>query len=234
MYRKKKKYSQVASNFEARQILSPQYEIESQTTHGNFLEPILSDIYNFPLTSTKSKITLPKKKKTLVLDLDETLVHASMEDDTNVSWRIEVEVEGLSCLYFIRKRPFVDYFLDIVSKWYSLVIFTASKREYASKVIDLLDNGRSLFKDRYYRESCISENDTSYYKKLDIIDSDLSSIFIIDNSPLSFALFPDNGVHIETWKNDKNDTSLFDLLSFLDALRFCNDVRSIISLKQFT
>lgn len=44
--------------------------------------------------------------------------------------------------------------LDQVSSWYTLVIFTASMQEYADPVIDWLDAGRGYFAKRLYREVC--------------------------------------------------------------------------------
>lgn len=43
----------------------------------------------------------------------------------------------------------------------------------------------------------------------------------------------DNGILIDGWVEDKRDTALLDLLPFLDALRFVDDVRSILSLRIF-
>ena len=39
-----------------------------------------------------------------------------------------------------------------VSKWYTLVIFTASMQEYADPVIDWLDAGRGILARRFFRE----------------------------------------------------------------------------------
>lgn len=41
----------------------------------------------------------------------------------------------------------------------------------------------------------------------------------------------ENGIPIDTWIDDPNDEALLDLLPFLDALRFTEDVRSVLSLR---
>lgn len=96
--------------------------------------------------------------KTLVLDLDETLIHSTSRSPTlkaglglsapgrrgksKLSMRhVEVILDGRSTVYTVYKRPWVDYFLRKVSAWYTVVIFTASVREYADPVIDWLDGG---------------------------------------------------------------------------------------------
>ncbi|MGH0186851.1 UNVERIFIED_CONTAM: hypothetical protein FKN15_028485 [Acipenser sinensis] len=54
--------------------------------------------------------------------------------------------------FFVHKRPHVDFFLEVVSQWYELVVFTASMEIYGSAVADKLDNNREILKRRYYRQ----------------------------------------------------------------------------------
>jgi len=76
-------------------------------------------------------------------------------------------------------------FAKQVSKWYNLVIFTASVQEYADPVIDWLELERKYFSKRYYRDHCTFRNG-AYIKDLGIVESDLSKVMIIDNSPMSY------------------------------------------------
>ncbi|KAI8800133.1 NLI interacting factor [Cladochytrium replicatum] len=168
--------------------------------------------------------------KTLVLDLDETLIHSTSRGSRNHDHMIEVLVEKHVCLYYVYKRPHVDYFLRKVSEWYRVVIFTASMPEYADPVIDWLDTNRTLISKRYFRQSCTQHNGT-YMKNLAIVEPDLSQVCLIDNSPISYAINQDNGIPISGWMNDPQDEALLDLLPFLDGLRFSEDVRSILSLR---
>ncbi|KAJ1724397.1 Nuclear envelope morphology protein 1 [Coemansia erecta] len=171
------------------------------------------------------------KKKTLVLDLDETLIHSSPQGSYRAHHRIEVVIDKVACLYYVYKRPHVDYFLRKVSEWYKIVIFTASMAEYADPVIDLLDSQGKYISGRYFRESCVP-HDSSYAKDLAAVDPDLSQIVLVDNSPLSYFINPTNGIPIQPWINsDPKDEALLDLLPLLDALRFTDDVRSILSLR---
>lgn len=129
-------------------------------------------------------------KKTLVLDLDETLIHSLSRYNSSALNKtkgksIEVKVMGsLPTLYHIYKRPFVEEFLSIVYQWFDLICFTASIKEYADPVIDYLEeqvlsNGflkniqnsklnasNRIFKQRYYRDSCIFVEGKGYVKDL--------------------------------------------------------------------
>ncbi|KAJ3050845.1 Nuclear envelope morphology protein 1 [Rhizophlyctis rosea] len=169
-------------------------------------------------------------RKTLVLDLDETLIHSTSRGSRNHDHMIEVLVEKHVCLYYVYKRPYCDLFLKTVSEWYKVVIFTASMPEYADPVIDWLDCGRTMVSERYFRQSC-TQIGGIYVKDLQIIEPDLRNVCLVDNSPVSFQKNPDNGIPIEGWISDPKDECLLDLLPFLDALRFTDDVRSILNLR---
>lgn len=54
-------------------------------------------------------------KKTLVLDLDETLVHSSFKPVPNAHYVIPVEIEGKSVDVFVQKRPFLEEFMAKVA-----------------------------------------------------------------------------------------------------------------------
>ncbi len=186
----------------------------------------------------KQLLSAPKNKKLLVLDLDETLVHStskgsSRNHDVN-STLIEVLIEKHSCLYYVYKRPHVNYFLKKVSEWYKIVIYTASVREYADPVIDWLDSEK-VVSNRLFRDSCVNLSDTenTFFKNLGCITQDLSSVVLIDNSPSAFVLQPNNGILVKSWTDDQNDECLLDLVEFLDALRFTNDVRSVLHFNSF-
>ena len=67
-----------------------------------------------------------KGRKTLILDLDETLVHSQFKQVKKPDYVIPVDIEGKLCNIFVLKRPGTDYFLQQMSKHYEVVIYTAS------------------------------------------------------------------------------------------------------------
>ncbi|XP_064096895.1 CTD nuclear envelope phosphatase 1-like isoform X1 [Macrobrachium nipponense] len=176
------------------------------------------------------------KRKVLVLDLDETLIHSHhdgvirqmVKPGTPPDFVLKVTIDRHPVRFFVHKRPHVDFFLDIVSQWYDLVVFTASMEIYGAAVADKLDGGRGILRRRYYRQHCTLDYG-SYTKDLAAICPDLASIFILDNSPGAYRQYPDNAVPIKSWFSDPLDTSLLNLLPVLDALRFTADVRSVLS-----
>ncbi|KAJ3643197.1 hypothetical protein Zmor_025922 [Zophobas morio] len=190
----------------------------------------------FPLSPLSRHRLSIVKRKVLVLDLDETLIHShhdgvvrqTVRPGTPPDFVLKVVIDRHPVRFFVHKRPHVDFFLDIVSQWYELVVFTASMEIYGAAVADKLDAGRGILQRRFYRQHCTPDLG-SYTKDLGAICNDLSSVFILDNSPGAYRAYPDNAIPIKSWFSDPTDVALLNLLPVLDALRFTADVRSVLS-----
>ena len=186
---------------------------------------IMSDLNS----NTKQLFLLPKSssKKTLVLDLDETLVHSqflpfSIQSDVILKIDIENQTHDIHVLI----RPGVQTFLQRLSKLYEIVIFTASVSKYADPLLDILDK-ENYCSFRLFREHCTLMGMT-YIKDLNKLGRDLKDVIIVDNSPLSYSFNKENGIPILTWFSDKNDKELDYLLPILEFLSGVNDVRNYI------
>lgn len=165
--------------------------------------------------------------------LDETLVHATTRLPANrvCDMVIRVSVEGVSCVFYVSKRPHVEHFIRTVAQWYELIVFTASLSQYADPVINTLDPFGHIGR-RYFRDSCLHRGG-AYIKNLQVVCADLSQIVIVDNSPAAYSINRENAIPISDWLGDnhKHDEALLALLPFLSALRHLSDVRSILSLR---
>ncbi|MCJ1443732.1 MAG: Nuclear envelope morphology protein 1 [Stictis urceolatum] len=195
-------------------------------------------------TSYNPKLSPNLIQKTLVLDLDETLIHSlakggRMSSGHMVEVRLAhpVGANGLHLapqhpiLYYVHKRPHCDDFLRKISKWYNLVVFTASVQEYADPVIDWLEQERKYFSARYYRQHCTFRNG-AYIKDLSSVEPDLSKVMILDNSPLSYIFHEDNAIPIEGWINDPTDNDLLHIIPLLEGLQYATDVRALLALRR--
>jgi CTD nuclear envelope phosphatase 1 len=147
-----------------------------------------------------------QQQKTLVIDLDETLIHSFAKGGRLSSGQmVEVKLNAPVALastpggqpasvlgpqhpilYYVHKRPHCDEFLRKISKWYKLVVFTASVQEYADPVINYLEAEKKYFAERYYRQHCTFRNG-AYIKDLSTVEPDLSKVMILDNSPVSYV-----------------------------------------------
>jgi len=164
-----------------------------------------------------------KGKKTLVLDLDETLVHSSFKPIPNPDFIIPVEIEDQVHKVYVLKRPGVDKFMQSMGPYFEIVVFTASLSKYADPVLDLLDIHK-VVKYRLFREAC-SNYKGNYVKDLNKLGRELKSVVIIDNSPSSYLFHPENAVPCESWFDDETDTELEDLIPILKDMSTVDNVR---------
>ncbi|CAA2952293.1 CTD small phosphatase 2 [Olea europaea subsp. europaea] len=170
------------------------------------------------------------KQITLVLDLDETLVHSTLEFCSNADFTFPVFFNMKEHIVYVKQRPYLQMFLERVAEMFETVVFTASQSIYAKQLLDILDPDGKLISRRAYRESCIFA-EGNYMKDLTVLGVDLAKVAIIDNSPQVFRLQVNNGIPIKSWFDDPGDTALISLLPFLETLVDANDVRPIIARK---
>jgi Dullard-like phosphatase family protein len=189
-----------------------------------------SNVYkNTPFIKEKST-----KDYSLVLDLDETLIHFSVNGEN----------EGQ--LFF---RPYLFQFLDSVSKYYEIIIFTAGLKEYAKIVCDLIENrlGKKIFEYRLYRENTMPNDEGVFIKDLSKIGRSLLKTIIVDNTKENFELQKDNGIEIKSYygfdyeKMDltednnliDNDNCLLELEKILIKIAYEKPTNLSLMLKKF-
>lgn len=137
---------------------------------------------------------------TLVLDLDETLVHyyeAGQDSKLLV-------------------RPGCYTFLTELKKYYEIVIFTAALQDYADWAIDNIDTELSISY-RLYRHHTMNFGPV-FMKDLSRLGRDMSKIIILDNVTDNFRLHPENGLTMKSWFEDVNDICLFEIMPLLKEM----------------
>ena len=203
------------------------YNIYRDKIHKNINQngSILANSSYFQNNKTSVSIPVPylanksNKPYTLVLDLDETLIHFKANPNNEESGTIKI-------------RPYLYQFLDTIKKYYELVVFTAATQEYADPIINALETNKKYFDYRLYRiHTLIIDND--FVKDISKLGRDLNKIIIVDNMEQNYKLQQNNGITIRPfWGKDNEDSALFDLLDILMKIAERNlDVR--IGLKLF-
>lgn len=152
-----------------------------------------------PQPHPQPQVQRPRRNNgwTLVLDLDETLVHTN--DETTLF------------------RPHVDTFLcQVFDRFDKVVIFTAGTKPYADPILDALESMASIkFHKRLYRDSCTVMPGGGWAKDLTKVQQNIRKVLIVDNMPSSYALQPQCGVPIPSYWGQKNDVELLIMLSTL-------------------
>ena len=145
------------------------------------------------------------KKYSLVLDLDETLIHFKPNPNNESSGKIMI-------------RPYLYDFLKNIKKYYELIIFTAATQDYADPIINAIEKEEKYFDHRLYRmHTIIIDND--FVKDLSKLGRDLNRTIIVDNMKQNYKNQPNNGITIRPfWGKDVEDTALVDLLDILKKI----------------
>lgn len=126
--------------------------------------------------------------KTLVLDLDETLVRSQFVEQGPYDIELPVKMDDREYRIFVKVRPGTMPFLQEMSKHYEIVIFTASLSKYANPLMDLLDP-QTLCTSRLFREHCrFIEAERCYTKDMTLIGRRMEDIILIDNNAVSYKL----------------------------------------------
>ena len=175
------------------------------------------------------KLLPPQRKrnrKTLVLDLDETLVHSSFIPFEENDIILQVEFDNVLYNIYVLVRPNALQFLINMSKYFEIVIFTASLSKYANPLLDIIDP-KKVCSYRLYRDHCTLINGI-FVKELKRLNRNIKDIIIVDNSPTSYAFNPQNGIPIKSWFEDKNDNELEKLEPFLKFLSKVDDIKLYI------
>ena len=135
----------------------------------------------------------PKYKYSLILDLDETIVHYIKYKNSE----------------YVQVRPYLDDFIKELSDYYEIIIFTASYQNYADLAINGIDIDKRI-KYRLYRQHTMKIGNT-IIKDLSKLGRDLKKIIIVDNCSENYSLQPKNGINLIDFTGNNND----DILLYL-------------------
>ncbi|XP_030925238.1 CTD nuclear envelope phosphatase 1 homolog [Quercus lobata] len=188
------------------------------------------------------------EKLTVVLDMDETLVCAYEKSSLPASIHAQAMEAGLKWFEIqcvssdkssegkqkinyvtVFERPGLQEFLDQISKFADLVLFTAGLEGYARPLVDKIDV-ENRFSLRLYRPSTVSTEYREHVKDLSCLSKDLSRIVIVDNNPFSFLKQPLNGIPCIPFSAGQpyDDQLLEVLLPLLQHLSMQKDVRPVL------
>jgi len=165
-----------------------------------------------------------KNTKTLLLDLDETLITSCSKRDGPD--RILMPEGDRTHPIMIKIRPFAREFLKKMKEHFEILVFTASHSIYAETVVRELDPEKKFISYILDRNFCLETKNGFFIKDLRILKNrELKNLIIVDNLVHSFGFQIENGVPILEWTGDKNDQELQHVADYLIEAKNHDDMR---------
>jgi len=187
-----------------------------------------------PAVLNQKKVHLPRRethkdKKTLIFDMDETLIHCNESLDMPADVVLPIMFpNGEVVEAGINVRPYAIEILKELSQYYEIVVFTASHACYANVVLDYLDPHEQYIHHRLFRDSCVVTEEGVHIKDLRVIaNRNLSDMILVDNAAYSFGFQLENGIPIIPFYDNKSDQELRHLIPYLKFLSSASDLREI-------
>ena len=188
---------------------------KEQEEDENFIEKI---IFSYKLNKAIPPFLKHKCKKrfTIVLDLEDTLLNIKMTDTRKL---------------ILNLRPGLISFLSGIKPYYEIISFSKFSKSYSNTIINYIQQGRKLFDANLYREHCTLIG-RKFVKDISRIGRDMKHIIMVDDLPENLEKFKANGILILPYEGEEQnkDRVLYELKKIL--ILFCrlgfNDIRLAI------
>ncbi len=173
----------------------------------------------------------------LVLDIDETLVHARKQPlDEPPHFHVYD--------YAVYRRPFLREFVETCAEWFDLGVWSSASDTYVDCMVDEIFPSRADLRFAWGRSQCEYHEVTSdvddevsfraghlnFLKPLSKLEPDgwpLDRVLIVDDSPEKCVLNEDNAIYPTPFHGDPGDDELLHLLDYLETLKDRVNVRAV-------
>ncbi|SMC22785.1 carboxy-terminal domain RNA polymerase II polypeptide A small phosphatase [Andreprevotia lacus DSM 23236] len=168
------------------------------------------------------------QQQLLILDLDETLIHASHAAlDRPCDFRV--------ASYHVYRRPGVADFLAFCQRHFTVAIWTSSTAPYAAEVVTALFPVPDQLLFVYARNRCVRAYDPEFREDYFIKDLrkvrkfgfPLERILVIDDTPQKLCRHYGNLIRIPEWTGDEADRELLHMMDYLLTLKDVTNVRKV-------
>ena len=167
-------------------------------------------------------------KKLIILDIDETLIHATEN-------KLEREPDFESELYYVYKRPYVHEFIEFCFAHFSVAVWTTAGDKFADHVVtNLFENDKRL-EFVWSRNRCtpIFERELhehGHLKNLAKVKKKgfpLEHVIMIDDTPSKLRKSYGNLVRVNEFVGDPKDNELLILMKYLKDLKSEENIRKV-------
>lgn len=173
----------------------------------------------------------------LILDLDETLVHAS---EAPLARPPDFQLYG----YHVYRRPHLDEFLDVCARHFDLAVWSSASDDYVRAIVERIvpDVAALHFvwgRSRATLRRFISPHEAFFYPswdhrhylkplaKLARRGWPLERVLIVDDTPEKCVRNYGNAIYVRPFEGDEADCELPLLARYLEAMKDCRNVRVV-------
>lgn len=175
----------------------------------------------------------------LILDLDETLIHARTE-------KLERDPDFSVFNYAVYKRPFLDFFLKEIQSDFRIAFWSSASDDYMNAIVDTIYPqpnprefvwGRSrctpMMIDPYANDNLARYGGFSHYNYIKRIQKvrrhgySLEQTLIVDDTPAKVKNSFGNAIYIREFNGETEDRELEKLFYYLQKLKNESNVRTI-------
>ena len=206
--------------------------LKDRRFYKSYENDVLKSAFMFPkykLTFSKAYAEIQQhfrkrstKEKTIIFDIDETLIAADSKPPADGMYDVQFEVKVKKCFYtkvFVRLRPFARDVLKELSKKFEIILFTTGTEDYAEQVSNIfVQKKRTVISHVLSKRYCLySEEHDLYIKDLTVLleGRSFKDIIIVDNLVFSYLLQLSNGIPVKEFRGDMRDNQLLHLLVYL-------------------
>lgn len=177
-----------------------------------------------------------RKKILLILDLDETLIHATSQPKDD-QWNFSLEK------YKVYVRPGLDKLLTGIKKYFNIAVWSSASDDYVEAIVDKIFPEDYDLKFVWARSKCtqrfLSKNledvgysdHRHYSKELKKVKKSgygtLERMLIVDDTPEKSRSNYGNAIYLHEFKGEQDDNELGLLLKYLISLKDVDNVRKI-------
>jgi len=167
-------------------------------------------------------------KPLLILDIDETLVHATER-------QLGLRHDFLVGPYFVYKRPHLDRFLSDAAQLFRLAVWSSSSDGYIANVVGHILLGDLTLEFQWSRTQCVYRLDPEKREDVWLKDLrkvkrrgyDLDRVLIVDDEPAKLTRNYGNAIYVAPFEGNPNDSELPLLLKYLEGLCHTPNFRAI-------
>ncbi len=179
-----------------------------------------------------------KPEKLIVLDIDETLIHATHKEISNCDFEVGK--------YKVIKRPYLDDFLDHIKNHFKIGVWSSASDDYVLEVVNRIFPENYSLEFIWGRSKCTYKVDYSKIEEYGFTDpfahgnyvkplkklkklgiAPIEHILIVDDTPFKCSQNFGNAIYPIEFTGNPKDRELIRLSKYLVALKDVENVRTI-------